>query len=225
MKLYKSYTKEIHKELDHFAHWMPSDLPVKLGDYGTMEGKRFNYLGNIKEFGKIKIKRSEPRTVGDMAYSSKEDVDFHTKVQGNGGGAKGSVDISFKGQNAVFLKLEEVTSAKITNLNTVEDFLVDVYKRKGNDWMLKYVVVTERIISKRFLIAISEERDTRLTLEGKVSKGPMSASKIELEDLSFGKQKGIINIYDNPKGVVLTPLFRLHEIKDPITKKPHLAAY
>ena len=40
-----------------------------------------------------------------------------------------------------------------------------------------------------------------------------------------GKQKGIINVYDNPKGVVLTPLFLLHDLKDPITKKPHLAAF
>ena len=225
MKLYKNYTKEVHKELDNFAHWTPSHLPVNLGDYGTMEGKRFNYLGNIKEFGKIKIEHNKPRAIGDIGYASRKDVEFRTKIQGNGGGAGGSVDIAFKGKESVFLKLEEVTAMKIRNLNTVEDFLVDVYKRKGNDWMLKYVLVTERIISKRFLIAISEERDTKLTLTGKVSKTVTKSMDINLKDLSYGKQKGIINVYDNPKGVVLTPLFLLHKMKDPVTKKPHLAAY
>jgi hypothetical protein len=222
--LYNAYVRDIHKELDLFAYWEPTDPPLQLGDFGEMDGKKFNRKGNIKEFGKIILK--ERQSAGsDRYYQSEKDVNFSSKVGAvSTGAAKGTVTISFSKSDAFVFRGEDITIKEIDNLSAVEDFLVDVYKDKGKEWRLSYVVVTKISLPKRLLAILSQSKGSSVTLSGKVSQAVTGIASVNLEDLTVTSTKGTVSVYiDNDGGT--TPLFALHEIKDPITKKAFLTEY
>lgn len=222
--LFKQYTKEIHKERDYFAQWEPLDVPLRLGDYGTMESFRFNRIGNISEFGKINIKTRESPAIG-MDYTTDKHVNITSTVGAKGTGANGKLNIDFDKKESIFMKLEKMTSIAIDNLDDVGDFVVDVYHRKGKDWKLEHVFVNQLYMSRRFLIAISKENDTKLTLSGKVSRIITQSVDIDLEDLTITATKGAMATYYNDRNLEKTPLFSLHQVKDPITAKAYHAPY
>ena len=222
--LYKGYLSEIHKELGRFAYWQPTDPALRLGDYGEMDGKEFILRGNVKDFGSFNIDERESTGV-KIAYQSEGQVHFHTEVGVSGSGSKGTVKVSFDKKESVFVKAEDITVKTVQNIEALESFLVDVYHRKGKDWKLSYVVVTTRLVSRRFMIMIAQDKDTSVTLSGNVSKQVTGAVDIDLEDLSVNSTKGNVALYQNIGGTVLTPFFNLHDLKDPITKKAHLEEY
>lgn len=221
--LYNAYVKDIHKELDLFAYWEPTDPPLRLGDYGEMDGKKFNRIGNINRFGKITLKERQSTGI-DRYYQSEKDVSFSSTVGVGSTGAKGKVTISFAKSDAFVFKAEDVTINEVDNLPALEDFLVDVYKEKGKDWRLSYVVVTKIHLPKRFLAILSQSKDSSVTLSGKVSQAVTGIASVNLEDLTVTSTKGTVSIYNDSDGGT-TPLFALHEIKDPITKKAFLTEY
>jgi len=221
--LYNAYVRDIHKELDLFAYWEPTDPPLQLGDYGEMDGKKFNRMGNIKAFGKITLKERQSTGI-DRYYQSEKDVSFSTKLGVGSTVAKGTVTISFAKSDTFVFRAEDITIKEIDNLPTLEDFLVDVYKDKGKNWRLSYVVVTKINVPKRFLSILSQSKDTSVTLSGKVSKAVTGIASVNLEDLTVTSTKGTVSIYHDRDGGA-TPIFALHEIKDPITKKAYLTEY
>lgn len=221
--LYNAYVKDIQKELDLFAYWEPTDPPLELGDYGEMDGKKFNRIGNIKRFGKITLKERYSAGI-DRYYQSEKDVSFSSKLGASGTGANGTVTISFAKSNAFVFKAEDVTVKEVENLTTLEDFLVDVYKKSGKDWRLSYVVVTKIDLPKRLLAILSQSKDSSITLGGKVSQAVTGIAGVNLKNLSITSTKGTVSVYNDNDGGT-TPLFGLHEIKDPITKKAFLTEY
>ena len=220
--IYNAYTREIHQELDLFAYWTPVDPPLQLGEYGEMDGKKFNRIGNIREFGSLSLRQRES-TSFPIAYQSKDQVHFKTILNGSSAGSKLTVELAKK--DSIFLKGEDFTVTEIENLVDVEKFLVDVYKRKGKDWRLSYVVVTKLYIPKRLLILVSQQENSAVTLTGKVSRQVTRAADVNLQELAITSVDGDVVSFQNSNGAATTPLFALHEIKDPITRKPFLTEY
>lgn len=218
------YAKEIHKGLDYFAAWEPTNQ-IALGDYGEMEGQVFKRLGNIKRFGiAIRVKRTD---CGPLTFTSSGSTAVDVDVGGKDAKGENQVDIkvSFSKENSVLFKADSVTTERIENLAAVGDKLVDLYKQKGKDWKLSYVVVTELKRAGSGCVLIAKQADTQVKLSGKaaVKKDGATLANIDLRDFSVGVKKG--SAFDTTWSKDCTPLFQLHEVKDPITKKAFFTEY
>jgi hypothetical protein len=210
--LFNSYCDEIHKERDLFALWEPIANPVQLGDYGTMEaGNRFNPIGNIRDFGIPIEARDSPS--GPIKYESQSKLTYHVPLK-VGDVAPAKLDVKFTKKNSILMIVEELTISEIKNLTEVDRKLCDYSKSKNNRWRMSWKFVTQRYISRRFFIAISEDKDTQVTFTGKIPAAVTGAASISLKDMSYSTKRGAVATYDHNVGTVKTPLFQLFEIKD-----------
>ncbi|MCA8957857.1 MAG: hypothetical protein KDC87_17405 [Planctomycetes bacterium] len=219
-----AYAKEIHKQLDYFAAWDPTNK-FSLGDFGQMEGKVFKRLGNVKKFG-IQF-TTEKFASGPITYTSSGNTNVNVDVGAKDKNGKNQVDVkvTFSKTKSILLQVEGVTTERIKNIGKFGDALVDLYKAKGKDWKLSYVVITEVKRSKGGCVLISKEADSKVTLSGKaeIKKSGAKLADVDLRDFSVGVTKG--KVYGQPWNSECTPLFQLHEVKDPITKKAYFTEY
>jgi hypothetical protein len=76
---------------------------------------------------------------------------------------------------------------------------------------------------------VSQEKDSRVTLSGKVSRVVTGAADINLKDLTVTNKRGLVVIYDymNPGNSpdLKTPLIGLSELKDSVFGSPKLVQY
>jgi hypothetical protein len=226
--LEEEYTNAVYKELDIFAYSDPLSPPLRLGDYGSMEKKQFIREGFVGRFGNITLQERKT-SGGTFEFQTNGSVGFKTVLGAAGTGANGQIEISFKEKDAVFVRLEELSVEEVGNIARLEEFLIDVYKRSGKDWQLSNVIVTKRYVSRRFLIMVSQEKDSRVTLSGKVSRVVTGAADINLKDLTVTNKRGSVVIYDymNPGNSpdLKTPLIGLSELKDSLFGSPKLVQY
>jgi hypothetical protein len=226
--LEEEYTNAVYKELDIFATSEPLAPAMRLGDFGSMEKKEFVREGAVGRFGNITLQ--ERKTSGGvLEFQTKGDVTVNSTLGAAGTGANGEVRINFAKKDAVFMRLEELEIVEVGNVARLEEFLIDVYKRNGKDWRLSNVVVTKRYLSRRFLIIVSRENDTRVTLSGKVSRAVTSVADINLKDLTISSKRGSMVVFDymSPPSPAdqKTPLIALHELKDSVFGSPKLVEY
>lgn len=208
----KEYTNEIHKSIDMFGTWPPHD-PIKLGDYGTMEGKQFirgGNLANVPFHLKFAVRKSE---AGNQVHMTKGGVEVHADATVKatkkiGGGIK----IDFSKKYAVYLKLEGVSVEAMENPLNLGDRLIEARKKDKGDWKLNYVVVTTVYHAERWFAAVCVDNNGSVSLNSKVA---VKGVEVNLANLSIGggsKSVEIFNGLDKPG----TPLFKLSEIKDPL---------
>jgi hypothetical protein len=211
---FKEYCDEIHDNLDYFARWFPADEPVQVGDYGTMEGDKFNPLGNLRDLGVIVGFDSDDSTNDSISYASSKDVSFNSKVGVNlPGVAGGSITVSLGKKNSIFLLAEDITYASMKNITKLGAKLDELHK--ANKWKTSYVFVSKRVISRRFLVAIADSDNSSFKLSGTVSKAVTGVADIRLDDLSYGSVSGSVSKFNHVDGTVKTPLFELYEWKNP----------
>lgn len=211
---FKEYCDEIHDNLDYFARWFPTDAPVKVGDYGTMEGDKFNPLGNLRELGVIVGFDSDDSTDDSITYVSSKNVSFSSKLGVSVPGvAGGSVTVSFSKKNSILLIAEDITYGSMKNITKLGAKLDELHK--DNKWKSSYVFVSKRVISRKFLVAISDSDSCSIKLSGNVSKTVTGGADINLDELGYSSMSGSVSVYNHVDGTVKTPLFELYEWKNP----------
>ena len=222
MALDNSYLKEIQKQLGYFGAWSP-DTTYAIGDYGNMDGKQFEKLGNIKKW-------IEPKTRGEggteqIYYTSAGDVNVKSTIgaKDTTGKVQVDVEISFAKENSIFFLAQNVTTVSTANIGAVGDKIVDVYKRSGNDWKLSYVWIAEIKQAAYLKVIISQSSNARIKLSG---KAPVVVSGVPVANIDFSalmtKSKNAVSEF---QGTNKTPLLRFYEVKDPITKKAFYTEY
>ncbi|MBL8896383.1 MAG: hypothetical protein JNM84_02090 [Planctomycetes bacterium] len=219
-----AYTKEIHRELDLFAAWEPSSR-FDLGDYGEMDGKMFKKLGNIKRFG-INIRKKTYES-GPFDYSSSGAISLGLDIGAKDSKGDYSVDLKldFSKEKSILFMADGMTTERIENIGAVGDALVELYKEKGKDWKLSYVVITEVKRASSGLVVISQDADTKVTVSGKaaIKKDGAKIADIDLRNLAVQVTKG--KAFTQTLSAESTPLLQLHEVKDPLLKKPFFTEY
>ena len=217
-----TYLKEIQKNLGYFAAWLPSDS-FELGEYGAMDGKQFERLGRINRWI---TPNPSSKSGGTIFYTSKGDVSWKVDFGVADASKKASVDvkISFKKKSSIFFLAQETTVVTTKNLRQVGEKLVDVYKEKGKDWKLEYVWISDLVKAKRLLVLIALESGVSVTLSGKlpITYQGKEVAELDLRELSLTKGMSSVTKFDPTDA---TPLFRLYEVKDPITKKAYYTEY
>jgi hypothetical protein len=218
----KTYLNEMQKQLGYFAAWSPSAY-YELGDYADMQGDQFEKLGNIKKW--ITPKASS-RASGSIYYVSSGDVSVNLDFGAADATKQSKVDlkVSFDKKYSIFFLAQETTTVGTQNLEPVGDKIVDIYKKDGKDWKLGYVWIEEIIKATFLTVLISVESNVSVTLSGKLPVSSMGApvANLDLSNFSVTKNKSATAVYQVADA---TPLFRLYEVKDPITKKAFYTEY
>lgn len=214
------YTRELHKELGMYAAWTP-DTTFRLGDYGETDGRVFKRLGNITDDFNIAI-QSEQFDDRELSYTSEgavavkveAEVDSQGRTNGN---AKLNVD--FDQSNAIFFQAVGVKTQRIKNMKAVGDALIAVYNRRGREWRLNMAVVTELRRADNVVALVSKKRNVGVRLRGRIQNGKeRNPTTIDLRDLSVTVQNADVSSFTDNNGA--TPLFTLHQVRDPLTSKP-----
>ncbi|WP_410220692.1 hypothetical protein [Pedobacter sp.] len=184
-KVYSDAVKENQKVL--YGVWEPG-FPVKLGDFGVMEGNIFVQQGNIaniEELKDLKIKIRKDNSSDEKFFTSKTGVQFELKPQVKANvqnvPVNASIEISFSKENAVFFNAAQCRFEMIENKFQVGQRLLELHKKNKNIWRREYVLVTDRVVAKRALIVISTSNDYSITLEA-AAKVPV----IDLANASLG---------------------------------------
>ncbi|MCA9681077.1 MAG: hypothetical protein KC431_12430 [Myxococcales bacterium] len=222
MALDNAYVNEIFRQLGYFAAWAP-DTSYDLGDYGSMDGKQFEKLGNIKKWISPKAKSEGGSDNDYIYYTSTGSVNVTSSVGAKdaSGSAEVSVNISFSRENSIFFLAQRVTTIKTGNLERVGDKLVDVYKQKGKDWRLSYVWIEEIKQAAQLQVVISQSSSASIKLSGRAQVGAGGIVGINFGGLATVKKNAVVEFRGDHK----TPLLRLYEVKDPITKKAFYTEY
>lgn len=213
------YTRELHKELGMYAAWTP-DATFRLGDYGELDGKVFKRLGNITDDFNISI-QSEQFDDRELSHTSEGavavQVEAEVDAQGRTTGTA-KLEVDFDQSNALFFQAVGVKTQRIKNMKQVGDALIAVYKRRGREWRLNMAVITELRRADNVVALISKKRNVGVRLRGRIQAGKQNPTTVDLRDLSVTVQNSDVSTFTDNNGA--TPLFTLHQVRDPLTSKP-----
>lgn len=178
MSLADSYTREIRRELKRFATWQPG-LPVRLGDFGTLNGSLFSHLGNLRDLG-VGFERRKDPSDKRVYYSSKGGVEVEAEAGASAdlgpvAKAKAALKVTFGAQHAVLFNAAGVTYESVADHLDLQRKLLQLLEQDG--WDPRHVIVTELMHSGSTTVAVSAGSNGSLLLE---AEGDLP--KIDLAD-------------------------------------------
>lgn len=213
-KVYTNAVKKNQKVL--YGVWEPG-FPVQLGDYGVMTGNIFTQLGNISELAELKdfnLKFRKDDTKDEKFFTSQQGVQFELKPQAIGTveGVKvnASIEVKFSKENCVFFNGAECVFEMIENKYELGQKLLQIHKNSSSKWRREFVVVTDKVITKRALILVSTSSDFSITLEADANIPVIDLAKASL-GLKVSKQHSSGYKVITEEGII--PLIGLSKIK------------
>ncbi|RZJ72572.1 hypothetical protein [Flavobacterium sp.] len=191
-RVYTDTVRQNEKVL--YGVWYPG-TPLKLGDYGRMDGNIFVHLGNLSEFDELKnfeIKVRKDETSDEKLFTSQKGVTYEIKpkVEATVGTVpvNASIDINFGKEEAVFVNAAGCTVDMIENKHILGQKLLEIHKKDKKRWQRNFVLITDCIIAKRGLIAVSTSSDFSLSLEAAADVPQINLASASL-GLSVKSQK------------------------------------
>ncbi len=214
-KIADVYTKEVHNNLSpYYATWRP-DFPVRLGDFGTLNHRCFDLMGNVEDMG-IKFSKIKGKQKTHQIFASKGSakIKFHAKGNLNVNGVVNvnpAMEVGFTKGDSVFFNAAGCTSSTIRSKYALGQALKERHSR-GREWLFEWVVVTEAVVSKAATILVSSDREASCALEATVD-----VPNIDLADGSLGfkitKNEGIaFKLSPEPGTGEMTVLIGLHQL-------------
>lgn len=204
-----TYAKEISKHLDYLITW-PINTDVKLGDVGILENGVFKRTDTLENIGIAKPKERESRGKKIMDYTSKNGVEIEvnpnieTKLKGVGL----KMDIKFKREGAVFLKIDDYVSKQIESTDQLGSEIIQQFK--NGRWQRDRVIVTEVISAANatILVAGSSNATASLLLDVSLPETEAIAKGKFAQSIGFTGSFGVKIIGEN-----VSPLIRICGIR------------
>jgi len=226
----EEYTNCLYNEHKKYAAWWPNAL-YEPGDFGVLRGRLFTKIGNIgKDFGiKTEVLPSSPPSV--FTYASKDAVDCVFKPNasiGIAGGIeffRGSMEISFSGENAIFLYADGSVTYSLDNKPVVYAKLKSLFKK--GIWEKEYQLIIEVVRAGNTTVYISGGRSAKVSLDAEIPiQSPVALGTISSVNfgapnikLGFGSKKNIAFTIESQPGV--TPFMTLSHIDQSFLGAPH----
>lgn len=202
------YNQEVYKRLNYHGTWSPSEQ-WHLGDVLTIEKGTFTHKGeNLIDYGvDFNIEEGEEKTDNSMSFSSTGSnetiIDVSADVTKVG---KAQVKVAFSNEFGVIFKTKGYKISRIQKQGDVGDKIKKLYQQDPERWK-KRVVIMELVQVNSGTILISYEKNSSLTIEGKVEEGKV----LDIADAKLGitshNKIGAIMEYIATSN--LTPLFKL----------------
>ena len=202
------YNQEVYKRLNYHGTWSPSEQ-WHLGDILTIEKGTFTHKGeNLIDYGvDFNIEEGEEKMDNSMSFSStgtnETKIDASSDVTKVG---KAQVKVSFSNEFGVLFKTKGYKISRILKQGDVGDKIKALYKKDPLRWKNR-VVIMELVQVNSGTILISHEKNSSVTIEGKVEEG----KELDIADAKLGitshSKKGAIVEYIATRN--LTPLLKL----------------
>lgn len=207
MGLADRYCENIHKNIEpYYATWLPT-VPVKLGDYGKMDGKIFIRQGNIKtDFG-VDFTVEADTDSGDFEYKSSGTNAVNANAGGTAGLVKALLTITFSNQYDVFFVAASCLADQMNNVPSVVEQLTPQFKAKK---MKGYMVVTQVVKAGTSTIAVSSDKGSQLVIEASSPEIPSVDLKAPQGQFSVKSEQNISFKVVAKGGLI--PLFQLEEV-------------
>jgi len=179
----KVYTQEVHNNLAPlYANWDPGKR-VDIGDYGTIEGASFNYIGKVASKGiQFSVLPSTGETQREFMSKSGGSFEVFAQGQARPGGvvaANAGVDIQFTSQDSVFFNAGGCTYEMVEDKDALGRAILDLVRQKK--WDKHWVVLTDRVRAGATTIAMSASSSAGVTLQ--------AAANLPTIDLASGSLK------------------------------------
>jgi hypothetical protein len=223
MSISEQYTKEIRKQWEYSATWLPNET-VELGDVGSLKDFKFSPQTTLDDLG-ISMGRTGPCAAkSDYYYQSKNGVSVTAKASGDAtipGSSLGVNDagfsIKFSQDKATVFRMLGCTGTRILNLDPLMNEILSRYKNK--QWADDRVVVIEAVKASSGTILVSKSSDTQVDLAATVTAniGPLDLANAKAE-FNMEKSQDLAFYCIAQNG--LTPLFKALGIKKSILGKP-----
>jgi hypothetical protein len=197
------FSKDLHREMNAYAAWVPVANTFTVGDYGVMSQGLFQRMGNISEFG---VQVDNP--------TSSESVGFDFKSEGSRvvslvGGAEvpllppqpieAALRVEFTKADSYLVKAAKLSTQELPNLRQLAAQLAS-----ANGWDRRHRVVWSTVTAEDALVVMSKEANASFQLNGnadalqQIGLGTVSAElKIASEDkvgLSIVGKTGVVGL-------------------------------
>lgn len=202
------YNHQVYTRLNYHGTWSPNEQ-WQLGDILSIEKGTFSHKGeNLVDYGvDFDIQEGEEKMDDSMSFSStgtkETKLDASADVTKVG---KAQVKVAFSNEFGVLFKTKGYKISRIQKQGDVGDKIKELYKQDPDRWKNRAVIM-ELVQVNSGTILISHEKDSSLTIEGKVEEGKV----LDIADAKLGitshDKKGAIMEYIATSN--LTPLFKL----------------
>lgn len=214
-RIVEVYTEAVYANLRPLrANWEPGH-PVRLGDYGPLDGQAFLPQGNVADLG-IDIGRVIADDVGDQKiFTSSDNVSVSFTARGASAAnpavtVKAGVELSFDSANTAFFNAAHCSYEVIADKRALADHVMALHASGKGAWKREWAVVTDLVRSKATTIAVASAANARLSIE---ASGDVA--QIDLADASIGLAiRAARNVgYQVIAASGLTPLLGLSQIQ------------
>jgi hypothetical protein len=144
----------------------PPNEPLRLGDYGVMNGNTFVPIGQVSDLGiPVGNIRRIPERSSDFEFTTEGSVDVEFHPSGSGGAGvpvKAGLDISFSKKFSVFFTAAQCLPVFIEDQVSLGNAIVKLMEGK---WQKKFVVVTSLLEAGATTIVVSGSDQSSISLE------------------------------------------------------------
>lgn len=183
--MWETYVTDLHDNFKTmYANW-PPNVPIRLGDFGTLGNKILHVKGNVADIFGIKFKE-RPGTAerAQYSYRSAESTEVTFKAQGQGGtggvSINASVAVAFSSKNAVFFNAAACEHRSIEDEISLGKDVMQLFEK--GQWDDDWVIVTRLISSAAATVAIAASASASITFEAdaKVPRVDLANAGIKL---------------------------------------------
>ncbi len=135
MSLQAKYASVVARELRHHAVWQPGD-PVRLGDYGLLDGGRFSVQGNIADDFEIVFETTRSRKQ-EFAFRSDGVSESKGEANAKQPGAVAELRVGFKRANSLYVSSPTAFTEQMKGISKILSPL-----RDRPEWRPEWLVVT-----------------------------------------------------------------------------------
>lgn len=177
------YCSELHREFQNLhAVWEPGN-PLKLGDFGVMDGSVFRKKGNIEQKGvSVAIEPDDDSKYFSYKTAASTEVKFYANGEAPVGGTvngRAKIEILFSNENSIFFNATDCRHDGVKDLEKIGDSLMDLLE--NDKWDMEYMVVTGILRARATTIVISATSGSSILLEAGAN-----VPTIDLKDANIG---------------------------------------
>jgi hypothetical protein len=182
--LASEYCDQLKHNFKTFYAPFPPNQPVRLGDYGVMNGNTFVPIGTVADLGlSIGKVRQIPERASDYEFTTEGsvDVEFHAGGSGSPGGVpvKAGLDISFSKKFSVFFTAAKCVPTFIEDQVALGNAIVNLLQ--NDKWQRKFVLITSLLEAAATTIVVSAADQSSISLEASSA----AATAIDLGDVNL----------------------------------------
>lgn len=173
MRTGERFSAVLQDELGCRAVWPPVLTPIKLGDYGVLDGGVFQKLGHVSDFGvEIEVEQGAPSSLNFLSASAAvHRLAGDVPVDSFGGlaGVHARLMVEFSESSSFMLKCRKISVEQIANIAAIGRELGRARSDDGRSWSsLSWRIVWQLYTGRDVVFLATRSAGTTVDFSGKV---------------------------------------------------------